>query len=590
MAAKPLRKHVHLDEGDVCSSCNLRSSCEKAYLLTNKEDEARTIDVMRVLATFGLDHAHGLVANKPLLKQKSVKIVVRKLLHQVVKLSAVPIDPNLPPPVIKRPPPKVKQPPPTPKRRVGRDDVEMKKGDWLCSKCDFMNFAKNTVCLQCDAKRPKRQLLPGEWECPERNFLNYRRNTACFHCDCKRPPDQFMEDKLQERHQNSRTRLERTATRPEVSTAWNFDFDDDESDGADVAAFEYADSSMKGKDSSLHCPEQGRNHQGFEEDFRRDNKFPRVVNREYSDSDHGSRTGFDDFDDEEDDVDSFEVDGRNNPPVRNGSSINFSEFEGDSGSEDGDVDNKSLARQKPRSPSPNRQLKPLHGGPSVPGSYDEHVDFDSEDESSVRPNWRSSHVADSRNRGRSRSPPGKVLTKHLAIGVRSEQRVNKPTSKGGVEKQLMLLLNSRARLVFYVHVRTRMWSILRNKTATATTMTCFFLAHSLPPPLFSALFKPSPPLSAGFPGAGWGPAIRSFCSRSDRERRAMADRLEGFCDPSSISYLTQREAAEIDENLMGPLGFSVDQLMELAGLSVATSIAEVRPSSPFSQFCSVTAV
>ncbi|KAL3640659.1 hypothetical protein CASFOL_015627 [Castilleja foliolosa] len=46
-------------------------------------------------------------------------------------------------------------------------------------------------------------------------------------------------------------------------------------------------------------------------------------------------------------------------------------------------------------------------------------------------------------------------------------------------------------------------------------------------------------------------------------------------DPASISYLNQREAAEIDEILMGPLGFSVDQLMELAGLSVATSIAEV---------------
>ncbi|KAL3633676.1 hypothetical protein CASFOL_022438 [Castilleja foliolosa] len=45
-------------------------------------------------------------------------------------------------------------------------------------------------------------------------------------------------------------------------------------------------------------------------------------------------------------------------------------------------------------------------------------------------------------------------------------------------------------------------------------------------------------------------------------------------DPASISYLNQREAAEIDEILMGPLGFSVDQLMELAGLSVATSIAE----------------
>lgn len=29
----------------------------------------------------------------------------------------------------------------------------------------------------------------------------------------------------------------------------------------------------------------------------------------------------------------------------------------------------------------------------------------------------------------------------------------------------------------------------------------------------------------------------------------------------SISYLSQREAAEVDDTLMGPLGFSVDQLM-----------------------------
>ncbi|TYI75894.1 hypothetical protein E1A91_D06G038500v1 [Gossypium mustelinum] len=52
-------------------------------------------------------------------------------------------------------------------------------------------------------------------------------------------------------------------------------------------------------------------------------------------------------------------------------------------------------------------------------------------------------------------------------------------------------------------------------------------------------------------------------------------------NPASISYLTQREAAEVDETLMGPLGFSVDQLMELAGLSVATSIAEVYQPSEY---------
>ena len=35
----------------------------------------------------------------------------------------------------------------------------------------------------------------------------------------------------------------------------------------------------------------------------------------------------------------------------------------------------------------------------------------------------------------------------------------------------------------------------------------------------------------------------------------------------------QDEAVHIDEELMGQLGFSVDQLMELAGLSVASAIA-----------------
>ncbi|VVA16249.1 PREDICTED: pyridoxine/pyridoxamine 5'-phosphate [Prunus dulcis] len=54
-----------------------------------------------------------------------------------------------------------------------------------------------------------------------------------------------------------------------------------------------------------------------------------------------------------------------------------------------------------------------------------------------------------------------------------------------------------------------------------------------------------------------------------------------------ISYLTQREAAEIDEILMGPLGFSVDQLMELAGLSVATSIAEVYKPSEYNRVLAI---
>ncbi|XP_058087891.1 pyridoxine/pyridoxamine 5'-phosphate oxidase 1, chloroplastic-like isoform X6 [Magnolia sinica] len=54
-------------------------------------------------------------------------------------------------------------------------------------------------------------------------------------------------------------------------------------------------------------------------------------------------------------------------------------------------------------------------------------------------------------------------------------------------------------------------------------------------------------------------------------------------NPYSITYLSQRDAAEIEDLLVGPLGFSADQLMELGGLSVAASIAEVYGS----EYCRV---
>jgi hydroxyethylthiazole kinase-like uncharacterized protein yjeF len=45
-----------------------------------------------------------------------------------------------------------------------------------------------------------------------------------------------------------------------------------------------------------------------------------------------------------------------------------------------------------------------------------------------------------------------------------------------------------------------------------------------------------------------------------------------------IAYLSQAQAQAIDDELMGAeQGFSLDQLMELAGLAVAHAIAEVYP-------------
>ncbi|WCJ43141.1 zinc finger (Ran-binding) family protein [Euphorbia peplus] len=402
-SSKLLRKHVHLDEGEVCSNCSLRSSCERAYLVTNKEDEARTIDLMRVLLAYGFDPINGFITNKSLLKQKSLKTIVRKLLHEVVKLSAVPIDPNLPPPVIKRPPPKVKQPPPTPKRRVGRDDVEMKKGDWVCPKCDFMNFAKNTVCLQCDAKRPKRQLLPGEWECPECNFLNYRRNMACFHCDCKRPPDEFIEDKMEERRPIHKTRAEKIPDRSEVSNAWNFDFDDNESDGADVAAFEYADHVRMDEDP-LGVQADGGNFRG-PDDFNGAGRSPMVHDREYSEPSHSRhRTGFDDFDDEDDDIDSYEVDTDNH--AGKGSQNNFSQ----QGTSDWDnVENYDDVRAKGRKShaSYSKPSRSMHKTGTFSGSDDDEHGIDSDDDLARHPKWKSSHVADARHKSRGRDQRGR---------------------------------------------------------------------------------------------------------------------------------------------------------------------------------------
>lgn len=48
-------------------------------------------------------------------------------------------------------------------------------------------------------------------------------------------------------------------------------------------------------------------------------------------------------------------------------------------------------------------------------------------------------------------------------------------------------------------------------------------------------------------------------------------------------YRGQDQAKAVDEELMGFLGFSIDQLMELAGLSVASSIMAEYPPSQYSR-------
>ena len=71
--------------------------------------------------------------------------------------------------------------------------------------------------------------------------------------------------------------------------------------------------------------------------------------------------------------------------------------------------------------------------------------------------------------------------------------------------------------------------------------------------------------------------------RGRRPVQAMAARAAQPQRASSSgrwTHLGQAEAVRVDEALMGPLGFSVDQLMELAGLSVAVAVAKEYPIAP----------
>ncbi|ESR47119.1 hypothetical protein CICLE_v10000790mg [Citrus x clementina] len=136
-----------------------------------------------------------------------------------------------------------------------------------------------------------------------------------------------------------------------------------------------------------------------------------------------------------------------------------------------------------------------------------------------------------------------------------------------------------------------MWSVIRK--SRRMSMTCSLLAQSLTlayhynssPAIkstcnpFSLLVSNQSSSSSVFLRPVSAPAIRAFCSKSDAMSSAQ--------NSDSVSHLTQREAAEIDETLMGPLGFSVDQLMELAGLSVATSIAEVYKPSEYDRVLAI---
>ncbi|XP_076904413.1 zinc finger protein VAR3, chloroplastic-like [Bidens hawaiensis] len=126
-------------------------------------NEATSVDLMKYILSY---------ANNPQRNfNKAIESSVRSMLQEIVNLANR-----------GRVSEQYEQTP----RNLG-PNITMKRGDWICLKCNFMNFARNTKCLECEETRPQREKTDGEWDCPRCNFFNYRKNTVCLKCECSRP-------------------------------------------------------------------------------------------------------------------------------------------------------------------------------------------------------------------------------------------------------------------------------------------------------------------------------------------------------------------------------------------------------------------
>lgn len=137
---------------------------------------AETVDIVRCLLSYAYSSSDSYLKDKELTDS-----AVRNILTELVNssgLSRTSMESTVGQSFLSQP----KQ-----SSRPPAQSIEMKRGDWICTRCSFMNFARNVSCLECNEHRPKKMLTGGEWECPQCDFHNYGRNMSCLRCDCKRP-------------------------------------------------------------------------------------------------------------------------------------------------------------------------------------------------------------------------------------------------------------------------------------------------------------------------------------------------------------------------------------------------------------------
>ncbi|KAK4280691.1 hypothetical protein QN277_012279 [Acacia crassicarpa] len=197
-SAKRLRAHVQLEEGDVCSTCNLRDSCDRAYVILKvPEETGRTVDIVRILLHHALDPLVISGGQKPP-GREDIESSARKLLSELIELSESSIAPAPPKPPTKRAP--LKDQSSASVTDIASKDVGAKLGDWTCPKCNFLNFSRNIRCLKCNTQGLNRvstnaaerkqnvvERKKGDWDCPKCAFVNFSRNKSCLKCNTEGP-------------------------------------------------------------------------------------------------------------------------------------------------------------------------------------------------------------------------------------------------------------------------------------------------------------------------------------------------------------------------------------------------------------------
>ncbi|CAK7349583.1 unnamed protein product [Dovyalis caffra] len=197
-SSKRMRVYVQKDEGDACGACSQRGSCDRAYvILKGSEAEGRTLDIVRVLMFYALDPL-VISGGEKSPGSELIEASARKLLSELVEFSETPLDTALP-----------KH---TPKafHKKERDvdlmdgqlceNVEMKKGDWICIKCNYMNFSNNKRCRKCGEQSAKKkdnnktEAKKGDWICSKCEFLNFSRNIKCLNCTADGPERVSVDD------------------------------------------------------------------------------------------------------------------------------------------------------------------------------------------------------------------------------------------------------------------------------------------------------------------------------------------------------------------------------------------------------------